>query len=484
MNHIAEYAGYLPGLTQHELTWERLSFNGMGQSLDVYAPVLTDAQIRALSKRVRAANRQCHKALRVEEIVDAIDKTIELLLDRTHPLRQKADALLPVVSGFDAEMSRLALSGFLKTFRKPQLLAFLAQDFPNPLVLDVFQPSIKGGHSMAMGAELAVHVWAGNVPGLALWSLISGLLVKSGTIGKVASAEPMLAGWFAQLLVQVEPRLTDCLAVVWWRGGDQAVEPMYFQQADSVLAYGSSTALAHIQKQLPPTTRFLPHGHKLSLALVGKEALDARKAQPTAHQAAFDVMRFDQQGCYSLQMMYVERGAKTSPQDFAGYLGQELAGYAVKYPLHALDMQERQSVSHWQQAHELKVQASPSAHLKTGQGWAVAYSDQPLDLQPSALNRTVQVCAVDSLEQVPDLLASQRPYLQSVGLAAAPNRLFALAQQLGRVGITRISALGQMTVPEAGWHHDGRCSLSDLTQWVDLESSAQTASEAFAPYAD
>ena len=44
--------------------------------------------------------------------------------------------LLPFVSGYDAEMVRLGLTGLLKTFRAPQLHRFVAEDFPNPKVLD------------------------------------------------------------------------------------------------------------------------------------------------------------------------------------------------------------------------------------------------------------------------------------------------------------------------------------------------------------
>ena len=77
-------------------------------------------------------------------------------------------------------------------------------------------------------------------------------------------------------------------------------------------------------------------------------------------------------------------------------------------------------------------------------------------LQPCALNRTVQVQAVDHLADAVPLLAVQRDYLQTVGVAAAPRELHALAETLGHAGATRICALGQMTAPEAGWHHDGR----------------------------
>ena len=59
-----------------------------------------------------------------------------------------------------------------------------------------------------------------------------------------------------------------------------------------------------------------------------------------------------------------------------------------------------------------------------------------------------------------------------------------LAELLGLAGVTRICAIGAMTAPEAGWHHDGRFNLLDLIQMVEIEQSAELSAETFAPYVD
>ncbi len=484
MSTLRETAGYLPGLPPDEVQWHTLSFTRRGDTLEVAVPVLDDAQTVALANRVKAASRSYLKSLTVTQIVAVVDQVIARLLDPQDPYRQKMDRLLPWVTGYDDDMVRLGLTGYLKTFRQPQLQRFLVEDFGNPLLLDAFQPRAKGGFAKAFGVDLAVHVWAGNVPGLPLWSMISGLLVKSGTVGKVASAEPLMAGWFAQLLAEIDPRLADCLAVVWWKGGDTAREKCMFAQADLVLAYGGNATLAQIRQQVPATTRFLPFGHKLSFGMVAASALDARKALKTAQLAAFDVMRYDQQGCYSPQVFYIERGGKVSPDVFARYLAHGLACLETKYPRRALDLHEAASVAAWRQTEELQALAQPGSTVLWDATWTVVYRDAPQALAPSALNRTVVVVAVDHLTEVMPLLAPHRTFLQTVGVAAAPRELFALAECLGQAGVTRICALGQMTAPEAAWHHDGRCSLLDLTQMVDIEASAEVASEALAAYVD
>lgn len=486
MTTLHAVAGYLPGISAEELAWQTLHFEGAGDRLEVAVPELSPTQWVALAERVKQGSRAYLKTRTVSQIIAVVDRAVARLLDPADPCRQQADRLLPLVTGFDADMVRLGLTAYLKTFRQPQLQRFVAEDFANPKLLDEFQPRPKGGFAKAMGPDLLVHVWAGNVPGLPIWSLISGLLVKAGNIGKLPGAEPLFAGWFARLLVEEDPGLADCLAVGWWKGGDAAREQALFAQADVVLAYGGNAALQALRQQVPVTTRFLGYGHKLSFGMVSRAALDARKAQGTAHLAAYDVVRYDQQGCYSPQLFYVERGGKVSPRDFSQYLAHELASFEHKFARRMLPLDDAASVARWQQAHEMQLFTQPGNALigEAGAPWRVAYADQLQPLAPSALNRTVQVVAVDRLEDVVPVIARSRAFLQTVGLAAAPAELFALAEALGRAGVTRICALGAMTAPEAGWHHDGRFNLLDLVQMVEIEQSAELAAERFAPYAD
>ncbi|UKJ74927.1 acyl-CoA reductase [Azospirillum brasilense] len=481
-----ERAGHLPGLSADAVGWRTLTFRRGAETLDVAVPVLAEAQIAELATRVRTNARTYLRSRTVAEIAATIDRAVARLLDRDDPWRQKAERLLPLVTGYDAEMVRLGLTGYLKTFRGPELRKFIAEDFANPAVLDDFQPMPKGGFARAFGPELLLHVWAGNVPGLPLWSLISGLLVKAGTVGKLPSAEPLFAGWFAQILAEIDPELADCIAIVWWKGGDEVAERAWLGRADTVVAYGGNDALEAIRARVPITTRFLPYGHKISFGMVSRSALDAGKAGAVARQAAYDVARYDQQGCYSPQTFFVERGGRVSPRAFAGYLAHELDALGGKFPRRPLSMGEAGSVASWRNAEETKGFADPSRALlgDPAGSWAVAYTDAADGLSPCGLNRTVTVGAVGRLADAVPGLAPYRAFLQTVGIAAAPEELFALAGALGAVGVTRLCALGRMTAPEAGWHHDGRFNLLDLVTMTEIEGSAERAADIFAPYTD
>lgn len=478
-------AGHLPGLSPQEVGWQALSFGTGAQALVAEVPVLEPAQLGALARRVKKAAATHLQPLPVSRIVAILDAAVARLLDPADPYRREAERLLPVVSGYDPEMVRLGLVGFLQTFRAPQLHRFIAEDFANPKLLDEFQPAAKGGFVRAFGPGLLAHSWAGNVPALPLWSLACGLLVKAGNVGKLPSAEPVFATLMARLLAEVHPPLADCLAITWWQGGDAASAAALFAEADTVLAYGGNEAIAQVRAQVPVTTRFLGYGHKLGFGMVARSALDALRAPQVARLAAHDVARYEQQGCYSPHQFYVERGGTLAPRAFAQYLAAELANLQHRFPRRALALEEAAAVSGWRQSQELQALSDAGCELlgTHDAAWAVAYSDMPRPLAPTGGGRSILVCAVDALGEVAPLVAPSARFLQTAGIACAPQDLFRHAEALGRAGVTRIAALGAMTTPEAGWHHDGRFNLADLVRIVEVEQSAERAADRLAPYA-
>jgi hypothetical protein len=478
----AERAGYLPGLDPDTIQWEPKSYGPPDAALSVLLPVLESAQIVAMAQHVRRQSAIHLKTLPVCQIVDAIDRAVVRLLDRNDPYRRKMDALLPIITGYDPEMVQLGLTGYLKTFRKPQLQRFLAEDFANPAILDCFQPLTKGGFGQAFGPDVLAHIWAGNVPGLPMWSLVAGLLVKAGNIGKVPSAEPLFAGWFTQVLSEVEPALAECLAIVWWRGGDIVPEASLLEQADLVLGYGNNESLSSIQSRVPSTTRFLSYGHKVSFAMVSAMSLDANKASATARLTAYDVVRYDQQGCYSPHMVFVEQGGSVTPERFAQYLAHELAAFDKKFPRRSLNIAEASGIATWRHAEEMTT--GGQVFGEESGAWTVSYQCEDKKFLPSGLNRTIRVVSVEALADVAAIVAPFKAILQTAGIAAPPTELFSLSAALGAVGVTRVCALGDMTTPEAGWHHDGRFNLLDLVAITEIDGRAERAADCLASYVD
>ena len=475
-------AGHVPGVPADALRRQVLPFTAHGRRLEVEVPVFDAAQLQAVGRRVRDAARDTLRPLPVDAIVDVLGRVADRLLDPADALRAQADALLPIVTGLDGEMVRVALSGYLHAFRAPALRLFVAEDFANPKVLDGFQPAVKGGSVRALGPSLLVHSWAGNVPGLPMWSLAAGLLVKAGNVGKLPSAEPVFATLLAQALLRERPDWHDAFAVLWWPGGDAAVEALY-REAEVVMAYGGTAALQSLRAQVPATTRFLPHGHKLGIVLVGRAALDRLRGPEAARRCAHDIVRYEQQGCYSPHVVYVERGGPLSPRAFAQHLAAALAAEGRRLPRRTPALDEAGALAGWRQSAEWQALQGRGELLgDDASPWAVAFHDHAVPLAPTPGHRCIKVCAVDALDAVPPLVAPHAAVLQTAAVAADSDTLFRVAAALAEAGVTRVCAVGAMTQPEAGWHHDGRTSLADLVRWVEVDAGAERAAERLGPH--
>lgn len=472
--------GHLPGLADTDVAWQDLPDTALPEGWRLQVPALTPQQLQALCEHLRGPGRLALRALPVQTIVQVIDATIHVLLDAESEEHRTLLDWLPRVTGFSAEMVRINLNATLRTYRAPQLQRFVAEDFGGTDMLDGFAPRVNGGLTHAEGAALLTHVWAGNVPGLPLWSLVSGLLVKAGNLGKVSAGEPVLASVFARTLARLSPALGQACAVLWWDRQDRATAQTVWQASDTVIAFGGDTALAELQQQMPPGVRFLPHGHKISLGAVGREALSATRAPRVARLAAEDVVRHEQQGCYSPQFVYVERGGQSTPEEFAQRLAAELQQLDSRFPRPQPGLAEAARIAQWRSQFEWAEDVSLIG--QPGHGWSVAFHAQPLALAPGPLHRCVQVVALDNLDELPLWLAPRRRHLQTAGLAVAPARLQPLALRLAECGVTRVCGLGQMPLPAAGWHNDGRPSLLDLVHLVDLEASTEALSESLSPY--
>ncbi len=285
---------FLPQLDASELAaldWTTREVGGVILRM----PVVTPELVELVATRLQAA-QAAHLAERpVMEIVDVLGRVMSRWYEPDHPGRRLAEDLLPGITGYAPEMVRRGLKRYLKTFRHDRLLRFLAQDFENPLVLDSFQPARGGGRSRAYGPRLMTQIFAGNVPGLPVWNLICGLLVKSATLGKSAADEPLFAVLFARSIADEDPDLARCLAILHWPGGDEAVEAAAFARAEAVTATGGLRAVESLARRVPAGTPFIPYGHKVSFGVIGQEALALNRYAETARRAATDVSQYDQQ---------------------------------------------------------------------------------------------------------------------------------------------------------------------------------------------
>lgn len=466
----------LPGLDESRVAeWQTLRFG----ELELRFPRLTPAQLGAVMERIAAARDAYLAELPVLRVAELLDRVVSRWLEPHSGWRRLAEQLLPVVTGYPEAVIRKGLAGYLATFRLENTRRLLDEELRDPRFLDEFRPrGAVGGLARAFGPRLTSHVFAGNVPGLPVQSLACALLVKSASLGKAASEEPLFPALFVQSLAEVDERLAACFAVTWWPGGTADLEQVAFGRADAVIAYGGESAINAVKAAVPLGARFVAYGHKLSFGVIGREWLTPDRARDTARRAGYDLAKYDQQGCLSPHLFYVERGGAVSPPDFAALLAEALGEYQQAAPRGRISLAEAVAIRQLRAGYEFR----PDVTLYESPGdtaWTVAY-DESSEFEASCLNRTIRIRPVDDILATAELARPFRAYLQTVGLAVDPPRLQQLASLLGRLGADRICPLGRMPDPSPAWHHDGRFNLLDLVRWTDLEPESTAGRWEFA----
>lgn len=435
-------------------------------------PVLGAGAVTRICDRLVASRAAYLAELPVRAIVDRIDAAAARLGDATDPLRRLADTALPVVTGYSVPMIEHVLERSISDWRAPALVALLHAELPHAEALDRFvarpgSPALTRGS----GPRLAYHAFSGNVPGVAVTSIVRSLLVKAATLGKTAAGEPLLPVLFARALAEIDARLGACLAVGYWPGGD-AIEDEALRAADTVIAYGGRRAIDSLRSRVPAETRLVEHGPRISFGLIGRDVLaDEESAAATARAVARATATFDQQGCVSPHFAYVEIGAPVSPADLARRIAAELERLEHTLPRAALEPAEAAAIHDARTTAEFRGIAGEAVEVfaaRKGTGYTVIVEPR-LEFQPSCLNRVLYIKPIENLDAIPDLVAPHRELLQTVAIAGAADRLEPLAARLAQAGAARITSFEAMPWPPPEWHHDGRGPLNELLRWVDLE---------------
>lgn len=249
----------------------------------------------------------------VDEIIDfLVELGPRLALDE-NPLMQAAfrlalDAgeltepvLRPVYEDFGYQFSRDRLNTMVdKTVGKAYLDGWVERGRP-------------GGSFMRMRAigTRNLHIIAGNVPITAALTVVRSALCKADCLIKMPSNDPFTAAAIVKSMIDLDPDhpVTKHFAVAYWKGGDEAVERQILRPSriEKLTAWGGMASMVHINKYLVPGIELIAMNPKLSLSIVGHEALENVDAmQDAARGVALMAGHMNQTACSSTRVVYVE----------------------------------------------------------------------------------------------------------------------------------------------------------------------------------
>jgi len=295
-------------------------------------------------------------------------------------------------------------------------------------------------------------------------------MVKSPTLLKPGLGDVVLPVLLARAIREEDPDLSDALAVLYWPGTRDDLTSAATKPAGTVVVYGGDDAVAAIRKRTSVTTRFVAYHHRVSVGLVGRAGLTRELVRQTASQVAGSVAFFDQRGCVSPQVVYVEEGGDVGPGDFVLQVSEALAALEGHLPGGTLDTAEASAVQQTRGTAELLAASGSGVDVHHGgeASWTVVF-DPGSGLAMTCVGRTVRIVPVDDAKTVPSRLRPLSGHLQTAAVTGCGDRLEDLADALAEVGVTRIAPFDQAPFPPPWWHHDGRGPLRALVDWVDLD---------------
>jgi len=274
-----------------------------------------------------------------------------------------------------------------------------------------------------------VHIVSGNTPHAACQSLLNGILLGAHNRLKLPAEALRDFSLPASLapLVEISRNLPD----------------HWIPEADALVVYGSDATLRHFQQLCPLETPFVGHGHRVGIARIEAPSPEA------ARLAARDIGLFNQQGCLSLQTLFLE-----DPCAFAPLLAEAMADFEKKCPRGPLSLSESGAITNLRYETEYLIAQDPGNHAlwqsPDSTAWTIIFQNDPkLTLSPG--NRTVFLRPL-----TPDFKAdiSDCPFLSGIGLHPFRDE--------SDLPSPRIFPLGQAQSPPALWPHDGVLPLAPL----------------------
>ncbi len=441
--------------------------------IDLKIPSIDDTFVKMLTQQLKKNRERYLAHLPIEKIVHVLDEASRRWLDKNYPLRKLALKTIPLITGFSPEIVEASIDVEMESSLREDMWRALSLEIGNPLYLDDFQYSPQlGGYSRAFGPELIVSIFSENIPALPHLLFMRSALVKSACLGKVARGEPTFAPLYLKTIEEIDPEMAECMAVLYWQGGEEEIEASLFEQANAVVLFGGVETCRSLLEKIPRRIKTLVHGHRLGFGVIGRQRMNRQGLERLAEAVALDCSMFDQQACLAPHVYYLEEGGEVSPKEFCQAVAVAMETLNQRMPRGRISSKEASAIHQLRAAYEFRelneedvlvLASSPKTD------WTVVYEKDPGIFSPSPLNRFIRIFGVEDIFQVPPALKPIGPFLQNAAVAIGDEREKEFIRILGELGVARITSPGKMSVPSMMWHHDGISPLASLLRWCDME---------------
>jgi hypothetical protein len=343
------------------------------------------------------------------------------------------------------------------------------------------RPGLSKTRVRAIGTR-QMHIIAGNAPVVAAQTVIRAALTKGDCLIKNPSNDPLTATAIVRTMIELDAEhpVTKHFAVAYWKGGDVEIEREIYRPSriEKLTAWGGMASMKHIQQYLVPGIELIAMNPKLSISIVGHEALELQSAmEQAASGVALAAGRLNQTGCFCTRIVYVECG--TDDEDLERL---EEFGHAIHRAFLALpeSVSTAPKLANPGLEEELEAIALEDDFYRvigdtSSAGVVVSRTDEPVEFAERLSNRIVNLVPVEDVTMVPRWVSEET---QTVGIYPESLRL-RLRNDLALHGVQRTLPLGgrhfDASVDDPlqafGLPHDGTEPMRRMVRWVVDQSS-------------
>ena len=415
-----------------------------GQTLELEFPVFQQKELLAIAESLSSKKRRAHDRS-LSELIDIIDQVGSLWKDPNFDLRKESLEIIPIISGQSRRLCEFEIDGVAQLWSKGNILNMLSEDLGGKEFLEEWVP--KGPvrlHAQPRG--LIVHNLAGNSFSLSSLSLFYGLVTKNVNLIKLSSEAPYLGIKWAESIKEVDKKLAEEFALLYWSGQQQENYNSLFNSrlVNGVLAWGGLTSIENIRKQAYQYgIHIIDYGPKLSFSILSSAALtDPNIMQELANKITYDIVFWNQKACLSPRVIYItqedfekkptkaqQASLENLAQQFAAVLAQQMESteqiFPRTYQTTGETVDTLRKREYYLMNHELNGTGKVFIPQNKSNNWTVVYQKNfpNLDEINKCINRFIIVTPAPSPKNIVDFFAEKKigRFLQTCSLKGSES---------------------------------------------------------------
>lgn len=331
---------------------------------------------------------------------------------------------LCALQDLDAGAGRALLDATVATgFSEPVARAGLAAELATWTddAFSLVQSELKDDVKPARLPSTVLIIAASTLPASTLRAVLMARLLGARVLLKPAGGQVAIA----EAIALADPEVT----VRAFASGDREALDLAIADADSVVALGGDATIQALRARVPFAKGFAGYGHRLSVAWL------SHFDEASAHNLARDLCAWDQAGCLSPQVAWVEGDVERAAELLAEALREVERELPMTVPPEAASMR-----------HAMRAFAEMSGRGLLTDTALIAALPTP-SFRPSPGYRALWMLPADEAS-----LRSVASVISTIGTDDASRCDFMSAS-------IRRCALGEMQRPPLTWLHDGRPNL-------------------------